>query len=162
MGLTHSPFLCWILKWEFTFIFNYCLEMRVDIHCLPAECTSFLSTLGGLFHSISRAYPCRRVDVKFQVFPWKNGIPIDKSITFWLVIREFSRWSELKTTPLFTITLRTCKQIMYCLPTFPGYIKQWKLYIHPHIWVFFCKSSYCFMNNMCFLKPISKLLSARL
>ena len=29
------------------FIFNYCFEMRVDIHyCLPAECTSFLSMLG--------------------------------------------------------------------------------------------------------------------
>ena len=43
---------------------NSCLEMGADIHyCLPAECTSFLSTLG-----YSIVYPCRRVDVKFQVF----------------------------------------------------------------------------------------------
>ena len=48
------------------FIFNYCLEMRVDIHhCLPAECTSFLSMLG-----CSILYPgpihVGRVDVKSQ------------------------------------------------------------------------------------------------
>ena len=66
-GLTYIPFLRWILKWEFTFIFNYCLAMRVDIHyCLPAECTSFLSMLGCSILYPARAYPCRRVDVKFQ------------------------------------------------------------------------------------------------
>ena len=49
--------------------------MGADIHyCLPAECPSFLSTLG-----CSILYPCRRVDVKFQVFPGRiELIPMDR------------------------------------------------------------------------------------
>ena len=45
--------------------FNSYLEMGADIHyCFPVECMRFLSTL-----DYSILYPCRRVDVKFQVFP---------------------------------------------------------------------------------------------
>ena len=63
------------------FIFNYCLDMRVDIHyCLPAECTSFLSLLGcSNFYIQGLSMQEGRCKI-----PGKPGriIPMDKSITF--------------------------------------------------------------------------------